>query len=378
MKKKFLSIFIALVLVLSFSLVTAVPVAAYSYDNYTDAITKTADRLVDLQDTTDGGWDGDVTGLTTHSDQPSGVNLFGVTALGLIDAYEVTGEMAYKTAAQLTADHLLTVDREANSTDRIYSFDYRFLVEFSALSGDGSYAAHAIYQWNWVKTNAPFFYEDENQEQYYQWCLDIAQVSPGYATWSIGDVGLAALAMGDTSWASNMAAVLADHLPDITGDDDWRFIGWGKALELLNAVDSVGYSTEITSLISNLTGSQTNGYWPGAADQGRVQNTAYAVMGLAAVGEGGNAQAGADWLVENQISSGDSTGGWLDPDDENKEYSYVDSEALQALVAVAALTKANILKDSGVPGKGLDTAPGQGKAFNSKSQAGQHAGKKDK
>ena len=41
-------------------------------------------------------------------------------------------------------------------------------------------------------------------------------------------------------------------------------------------------------------------------------------------------------------------------------------------------TKAYILKESGVPGKGLDKAHGLQKPFNPKSKAGEHAGKKDK
>lgn len=43
---------------------------------------------------------------------------------------------------------------------------------------------------------------------------------------------------------------------------------------------------------------------------------------------------------------------------------------------LAAPTKADILKDSGVPGKGLENAPGLQKPFNPKSQAEEHAGKK--
>ncbi len=42
------------------------------------------------------------------------------------------------------------------------------------------------------------------------------------------------------------------------------------------------------------------------------------------------------------------------------------------------MTKAEILKLSGVPGKGLDKAPGLQKPFNDNSQAADHAGKKDK
>jgi hypothetical protein len=345
MKRKIISVLFAVVLVLSLSLVTAVPAGADGGADRVTAITNAADRLVALQSTAtlgllsppDFGWDWVVTGLTQHSASPSGANLYGVTALGLIDAYQVTGTTAYFTAAEKTADHLLTLDRSVDSAVRIYSFDYRFLVEFSALSGNPSYEAHALAQWIVAQTVSAYFYADGNQEQYYQWCLDVAGVSPGYAAWSIGDVGLAALAMGDTSWAGNMAAVLASHLTDITGTDDWRFIGWGKALEFLNAVDSGTYSTEITSLISNLTGSQnTDGSWPGTAAQGTVQNTAYAVMGLAAVGKADAAREGADWLVTNQISTGGSIGGWIETDSE--EYSENDSEALQALASVVPVT----------------------------------------
>ena len=49
---------------------------------------------------------------------------------------------------------------------------------------------------------------------------------------------------------------------------------------------------------------------------------------------------------------------------------------IQQTYAVPWGSKAFILKDSGVPGKGLDNAPGQQKPFNPKSQADDHAGKK--
>ncbi len=45
-------------------------------------------------------------------------------------------------------------------------------------------------------------------------------------------------------------------------------------------------------------------------------------------------------------------------------------------VAVPVPNKADVLIDSGVPGKGLESAPGLQKPFNPKSQAEEHAGKK--
>lgn len=50
---------------------------------------------------------------------------------------------------------------------------------------------------------------------------------------------------------------------------------------------------------------------------------------------------------------------------------------VSANVIKSLLTKAEVLKLSGVPGKGIDKAPGLQKPFNPKSQASEHAGKKD-
>ena len=45
-------------------------------------------------------------------------------------------------------------------------------------------------------------------------------------------------------------------------------------------------------------------------------------------------------------------------------------------IPVPIPTKADILKDSGVPGKGLENAPGLQKEFNPNSAASEHAGKR--
>jgi len=299
----------------------AIPVSATVYGS---EIEKTADRLVALQGT-DGGWDWVVTGLTEHSGGSSAHNIYGVTALGLIDAYRITSNSSYYDAAKAAADHLLTVNRETTSTDRIQTFDYRFLVEFSVLSEDAQYGAHAIYQWSYAKTVSSL-YEDENQEAFYGWYS--AQYTSGFSVWQTADAGLAALAMGDTSWATDMAVVLASHLVDIAVDDDYRFIGWGHALELLQAVDSTGYVSKITSVIEALETSQVDGHWDAGQQEGGSQDTAYAVMGLMAVGRIDSAKVATDWLAVNQHEDG----GWIGKgEDVGIEYSESDSEALQAL-----------------------------------------------
>ena len=58
--------------------------------------------------------------------------------------------------------------------------------------------------------------------------------------------------------------------------------------------------------------------------------------------------------------------------------AYSEEVEVSINIIKALLTKAQILKLSGVPGKGIDTAPGLQKPFNPNSQASEHAGKKDK
>lgn len=53
-----------------------------------------------------------------------------------------------------------------------------------------------------------------------------------------------------------------------------------------------------------------------------------------------------------------------------------DTETVFLVINKPAMTKAEILKLSGVPGKGIDNAPGLQKQFNLRSRAAEHAGKK--
>jgi len=55
-----------------------------------------------------------------------------------------------------------------------------------------------------------------------------------------------------------------------------------------------------------------------------------------------------------------------------------DPVSVSLYINKSLLTRAEILKLNGVPGKGILNAPGLQKIFNPKSQAAEHAGKKDK
>lgn len=360
MKRKVFSILFALVLVVSLSLIPASSAAAYSYDDYTGAITKTANRLVALQSMSDYGWDWIVTDLTAHSGGPSRTNLYGVTALGLIDAYQETNASSYLDKAGLVADMMIGygTDYEGfHAANLGQSWDLRFLKAYAEEKGDTSYSDFAEGYWAWIKdpTHGHPLYADGSQEAFYQFYISYP-VSPGYAVWDCADFGLTALAMDDTSWASDMAVVVNSHLGEIEATDECRFIGWAKALELLNAVGPTTYATQITTLIDTLKGTQdTNGNWVGTTDQGTVQNTAYVVMGLASVGEANSVREAvakaADWFVTNQLTNG----GWLETDGE--EYSEVDSEALQAIAAVLDISGSVSMTASYIPKIGISVTP---------------------
>ncbi len=58
--------------------------------------------------------------------------------------------------------------------------------------------------------------------------------------------------------------------------------------------------------------------------------------------------------------------------------SFTGSDTATVSISKTLFWKRDILQQSGVPGKGIENAPGLQKPFNPKSQAAEHAGKKDK
>jgi hypothetical protein len=311
--------------------VVSTPVSMADYEN---AVIKVADRLVALQSATDKGWDWVITGLTSHSANPSAGNIYGVTALELLDAYRLTGSATYFAAAKAVADHLVSL----GSNQYHYNFDLEFLIEFAEISGDTSYKTFASDVWTWIKANRPEF---SNCVTLYNWYYNTRYTgSHGATVWGTADWAIAALALGDTVWAQDMTDVIADNYTKILTEPDpyeaW-YQGWGKALKAFQAVNPTGYATEIADIVSILTSNPTFGQKSDGSFDGWVQSEAYVIMGLVSVGKKGMAQKAADWLVQHQ---GYDTiiGGWRLPD--GNEYSEVTSEAGQAIFYVIQAIRA--------------------------------------
>jgi len=115
-------------LILSLILMTSLMfmvVGSVSAVSSSTALIKGADRLVATQNI-DGGW---LWENPTTGEDASSVNTFGVTAQGLLDAYELTGNVEYLTAAEKAGDWLVTRFESDIVTNRINAFDIVFLYD---------------------------------------------------------------------------------------------------------------------------------------------------------------------------------------------------------------------------------------------------------
>ena len=321
----------------TYSDVTTSLISYISHLDPTQSILMAADRLVALQGI-DYGWDWIVTNMTEHSDNPSGTNLYGVTELGLIEAYYV--DERYFDAAKQVADFITYGDPSAGDFYNgfygdmgygpstywwAYSFDFKFLVRFSEISGNSSYRDYAVEAWQWDTENLER-YEHGNQEVMYQYLVNHA--GHGFAGWQAADYGVVAYMCGDELWANQMAEVLIAHLDDIINAEEYSNLGLGQTLRLLALLDNEAYAGTINQITTILKDRQnTAGYWSDNNPEGDAQTTAYVIMGLQEVGEADSARRGINWLIATQMANG----GWLAGEE---EYSETDSEVLRALATV--------------------------------------------
>lgn len=349
--KKQLSLIILGILLISMTAFLPNDTRADTPTQYNTAIVNTANRLVAIQSPTDYGWDWVVTSEppwvgdngTGHSDQ----NLYGVVAFGLTDAYLLTGNSTYLAAAENAAGYMMSVP--ANSFFNAgwgYSFDYEFLMQLAAASGNSNYANYAEAAWAWQKANVDR-YADGNQSLL--WAHVQISGYPAYAFWDIAPYGLAALAMGDTVWAQQLAALIDTNMATLLSAsraNDYADMAMGAVLQFLVTLGNPSYASDIASLKTALEADQfSDGSWGFGSPPGDPQTTAYVVMGLWAAGDYSVAQNGAAWLVADQGTNGAPTGGWWEWPDEISE---VDSEGLQAIFAATSYASALYISPASV------------------------------
>ncbi len=284
------------------------------YADERDVIVAAADRLVLLQGTY-GSWDWVVTSATG----PTGtiyLNIAGVTAQGLLTAYELTGNSVYLDSAIQTGDYLIT-EYGANAelatmfggTKRINAFSIKFLYDLGSITNDGRYTtlANALMTKVIAHSSTGSALLDANL------AFRGTTNGNGISMWDVYNYVENAETFGRSDWASELADAIEAY--DLAVDDRTNIIGLaGKILATRNSGD-------VASLISvqATDGHFANILW---SDE-HIQPTAYAVMALMSVGEYESALKGQVFL-----SGQSSDGVWLDA---GVEYAEVDSEALQAI-----------------------------------------------
>lgn len=330
MNKKKHFMIILLSVILAVALVTSTAMAAGNSRRV--AILSSADRVVDLQ-RTDFDWEG--TWYWYVGSTYNATNLTGVTALGLLEAYQDTKDPAYLDAAISAADFIQThLGANATGTQhhvRTTAVDVIFLHRLSEVTMDPSYATRATLEW----TNLTSFWPTARD-------LDaLFRAIPRRSAWDMAFFLEAAHLSGDTAWANEAAAICANT----TDTFYYSTETWWYSLNLAGSVRALvdtGYVSQyydaFVSLLGDLIGliDDENGIG------GFVQDTAYAVLALSTVG--GSARKYANdmgrWLAERQ----ELDGGWLEGD---YEYPEVDGEALRALSSTIG---SNVTLDGFEPG----------------------------
>jgi len=284
------------------------------------AIALGGSRLQQLQQA-NGGWFFSVS--QTNCGLGEGVacpNLIGVTALGLLTAFDRNPEQTSLLASAVAAGQRLLAVKATVPTPLPFSQDLEFLIALSQASGDPQYAAAAADWFSVVK----LAYPDA-----------AARVDYGLATrgtlsgWDMASLIRSAKAGGDADYATAAAARIFEREADWAGTNPTHAL-LGKGSLLWAVHDLGGFTAKLDEYRAFLLNAQEGaGTWNG----GNLQATAYAVMGLAAYGGAGTDEAIEDAvaaLLANRLPSN----GWPFSAGSTNEYSTVDAEVIRAIAAL--------------------------------------------
>ncbi len=313
---------------------------------YADEILKAANHLVTTQNS-DGGWNWQITPNNPVTPVlPSPYNTLGVTAQGVLDAYEISPQAQYLNACVNAYGLMVANSTNANpSVHRIRGTDITFLVKLSEVTGIAAYA-------NFAKTRyesalAEFGGGNATGLASYVQGRRVGQGLPDIVAWDINLYVQGAIALnryfrgqGFDADAAAMAGVIytalyvtvppavtpvfdISSMPTGTPTNDY-WLAVSGALEAF--VTTATYTTESTSLITNLlTDQQQDGHFIGNGDDN--QTTAYAVTALAKSGK----QIAVEKAIGYLTSIQNTNGGWTEVD--GSEYTETDSEIINAIVA---------------------------------------------
>jgi hypothetical protein len=295
-----------------------------------------ADRLIALQNT-DGSWDWDVTNATGPT-ATTHLNIAGVTAMGLLDAYELTGDSKYLTAAEKTGNYLMTEIGLLPDEQLFNAFNIIFLQHLSDIGGNSTYADFAEGKMEDLVTTVSYWKDnshpicgsdgctaqeliDADEDVIRSWSTQPS----GIVVWDMYHYVEAAQTVGENSFANNMSNVLDNYMSQTGFDDTIEYYELGLSGGILG-LEKAGIDT--SSYVTLLKAKQNT---DGSFSDEPIQGTAYALMALKSVGETEAVSEAVSYLTDNFGYGDPQIDGWLE--DDGVEYSEVTSEAVQALYA---------------------------------------------
>lgn len=323
------------------------------------AVSAGGNRIASLQHE-DGGWFFGVDDVDCGAGPDvSCANTFGYTGLGLLAAYEHSGntDTALLSAAIAAGNALKNAFNAENPKQRPYTSDVEFLVALSQVTGDLSYRNTAQSWFAVIVTDFPSAADRVD-------AIFAIRNSQGYRTLGVWDnAGLirAAKAAGNLSYANAAATRIFERELDEAGSGlpgwkdtnpahrfdqcangdgcgqtgnrysyDWTLVGEGAMLWSIH--DLAAFTAKRDEYTAFLVANQDeNGGW----DAGDTQITAFILLGLGSISDPSASEAASEaacFLMSNRLPA---TGGWpiwvnaaYGPAPENIE---VDSEVTQAL-----------------------------------------------
>ncbi len=329
-------------------------------DNEFDA----AERLVANQNN-DNGWDWieDEDPATYDScGNESCHNLYGVTALGLLSAYEYSDNSDYFDAAEKAAHKL--IGGAANSTwsgSDLTNADILFLQRmgkyYTPVTNGFTSAAKTAVIGRWDAYN-------NDAQEVYDFAKDLRETQqsfPDLFYWDLAPLMEVTLDVANTTSDESEAMVLRNNVLDLAeliADDQNKSGGWfitnwnniyaqigqASAIRILQLADDmsleVDYSDEIAEGVAALLTQQNadGSFKYGTYTDGKnIQTTAYAALALEMTGYHDEALEAVDNLLSQQLTNG----GWNHAEPANNstadpvdEYPEINSEALRAIVSV--------------------------------------------
>jgi len=316
-----------------------------------------AERLV-MNQNDDDGWDWTENNEKTTA---SSKNLFGVTGMGLLKAYEATNNSDYfasaeKAAYKITSNWCPGYDKETlicptagtswKGGGGYTNEDILFLQRMGKYWDDGnSFTTKSelaiVERWDAY---------DNNAQNVYAFIKEVRSGDPDLFYWDLEPIMEATVDAANTISDSNKAIVLRNNalaLAKLVANDQksaghfitaWANsnsrLGQASAIRILQLADDITFNVDYGTAITNgitalLTQQQTDGSFK-YGDNKSIQATAYSALALETAGYHSYAQNAVSYIESQQLSNG----GWYE-EEGTDEYPEINSEALRAMIVVS-------------------------------------------